>query len=190
MSLLQLLGGAAQLYVYLAQGVSVAAMMIPSRILVLVSALCTLAITAWFAQVPWWPIEISKMGNYGLSYWSFSIGNTVTAMLAWWSMRDVQTFESRLACVCLSALGIVSDAQFFIPHLAFAACFFVCAIWHAHLRSPGHWASRAALALYGTKILFAPVRFLFTGSLYLACRQVGALLQWATVACVLTAFTR
>lgn len=158
--------------------------------LVVVSAAATLALTAWHADVPFMPIEISKLGNHGMAYWCFAVGGTVTALLLLLLHHQRKTlYPSTLcACVCLSLLTIVSDAGHWHWHVLFAAGFFLSSIWNAAAHSGlFHWAVVGAVVCYGLRALLLPLHLAGEAERRIGqlVQQVRALFQWGTVAFLL-----
>ncbi len=137
----------------------------------------TLALTGYFAEVPFLPIEISKMGNHGAAYWCFSVGTTVTALLL------PHTTPLRVAaCMCLSGLGIVSDHAHPFLHIVLAFSFFSCSIASAVQEGRLPYG---ALVFYPLRLALTPFQFFELFASAQRWQQLRALCQWLTVASLL-----
>jgi hypothetical protein len=124
----------------------------------------TLCLTARHATVPYLPIEISKMGNFGDAYWYFAGGSSLTTIL----LASVLYRENGLtscairACISLAGLAIVSDAGHFYIHIALTFSFFVHALLlTAYRLGRDHPVVINAVLAYGFRLLLTPLQILW-----------------------------
>jgi len=173
-----------------------------SSVHIAATALTTLCLTAYLALsnhfVPFLPIEISKLGNYGTAYWSFSIGTFLTAAQLFFFV--VQNYFSSsgwillhgcVASFSLMALGSFSDAgQNFIHRIAAFSFFTNSIAFILHKNGFRHWTVQAMVASFIIRCVLFPFEYFAAPKSAEAkfWQQVRALFQWLTVAFLLWNF--